>query len=110
MLCAQYIGRENSKDQVPSSVPDPYPAVHVPLTPSVPPSVSELQEDLTARLKQRTELLYQYSKKLKQAEAETELVTEECKRKIRSVRAFWKEKIYSEGSRSGKILKKAMQK
>ena len=43
-------------------------------------------------------------------QAELRHTKKEATRRVRSVRSFWKDKIYAEASRSGIMLKKAMQK
>ena len=67
---------------------------------------SEDHAQLKKMLEKRTRQVYYYRNKL---EEEVEILSEECERKIKSIREFWKGKIYYEGTRSGKILKKSMQ-
>ena len=70
-------------------------------SPSPPESVTyqtSAPQKLHKKLKQTT---IHYQKQLKKQE-------EECKRKIKSIRSFWKDKIYNEGTRGGRILKLAM--
>ena len=47
---------------------------------------------------------------VKELEADLKAVKKESRRKIQSVRTFWKDKVYGEQARAGIILKKAMQK
>ena len=49
-------------------------------------------------------------KQLKLDEKRMERVELECQRKINSIRSFWKDKIYRETTRAGKIVKVGMQK
>lgn len=49
-------------------------------------------------------------RQLKLDEKRMERVEIECQRKICSIRSFWKDKIYRETTRAGKIVKMAMQK
>jgi hypothetical protein len=51
----------------------------------------------------------QFQKQLELNEKELQSVQEECKRRICSVRCFWKEMIYKECTRPGIILKKSLQ-
>ncbi len=51
-----------------------------------------------------------YQKEVKRNEKKLEGVEIECQRRIRSVRSFWKDKIYRETTRTGRIVKYAMQK
>ena len=48
-------------------------------------------------------------KKEKRHEKRLECVEIECQRRINSVRSFWKDKIYGETTRTGRIVKYAMQ-
>lgn len=71
---------------------------------------SSSSQDLCDILKRRKEQVYYYREKLRVLESKMDIVSEECEQRIRMVRHFWREKIYLEGSRPGKILKISMQK
>ena len=64
---------------------------------------------LYARLEETTKRMRHYQYQLQKQKLVVETMEEECTRQIHSVRNFWKDKIYMEGSRSGIILKRAMQ-
>lgn len=66
------------------------------------------QKKLHEKLGRTTEQMTYYCKQLKKQEEMVLLMEEECQRKIRSIRSFWKDKIYKEGTRGGKMLKIAM--
>ena len=53
-------------------------------------------------------LLAQGRKKIKEQESEIDKVIQEAQRKVVSVRTFWRDKIYQEQSRAGKIVKRAV--
>lgn len=67
------------------------------------------QANLEAELEQTACLMRHYCAKWKREERKVEEMNAECKRRISLVCDFWKDKIYREGSRSGMILKRAMQ-
>lgn len=50
-----------------------------------------------------------YRNKLRICERKLSNTEQECNKRIRQVRSFWIDQIYKEGSRPGKLLKKAMQ-
>lgn len=84
---------------------------------------TENYEKLQARLDKTTECMHHYQvlartegaraksmeKKWDREKARADTMEEECGRRIDQVRTFWRDKIYFEGSRPGKILKAAMQ-
>lgn len=65
---------------------------------------------LQAKLDRTIGHMYYYREKLKKEETRVDAMEDECKKRISSVRSFWKREIYLEGSRPGKLLKMAMQK
>ena len=68
----------------------------------------EALEDL---FKGRTEQMHYFREVVDVHQSEMDDLVKECKRKIKDVRAFWKDKISSENcSRSAKILKNALTK
>ena len=50
-----------------------------------------------------------YRRRLKEEKRKGDQMFKECVLKIARVRSFWKDKIYNEGTRGGKIVKTAMQ-
>lgn len=70
---------------------------------------STMHADLQFQLEQANRELYFYEQKLKQNEMEMQIREAECKRKVRSIRNFWRDKIYLEGTRGGRILKNSLQ-
>lgn len=50
-----------------------------------------------------------YKRAVKEEKKRAIAVEKECQRRVKSVRSFWRDKIYREGCRTGKILKLAMQ-
>lgn len=70
--------------------------------------------ELQKKLEATTRHMNYYRNKLKSELKKQELVVDAlegaCVKRIHSVRNFWKDKIYREGSRSGIILKRALQK
>ncbi len=50
-----------------------------------------------------------YRRRLRHEEKRGDKLIKECNERIAGIRYFWKPKIYNEGTRGGKILKKAMQ-
>ena len=65
---------------------------------------------MKARLTQVYKEAKHYKKQLMLDEKMFESIQLECERKVESIRSFWQDKIYEEHTRSGKILKRAMQK
>lgn len=58
--------------------------------------------DLKNKLSQANKLIHLY-------EWKQDIIEEECRRQVSSVRSFWKDMIYHELSRGGKMVKKSMQ-
>ena len=65
------------------------------------------EEKLEQALLERTESLHFCSHKLQQQKKEIEKIKAECQQKIVSVREFWRDKIFNESSRAGRIVKRA---
>lgn len=59
---------------------------------------------------ERTKVLHRCREQVDDLQVEKEVMSRECDRRVKEVRKFWREKIYNENSRSGKILKAALQK
>lgn len=68
-----------------------------------------LYTDLEYKLQQTDRELHHCRQKLRQNEITMQKTEAECQRKIRSIRSFWRDKIYYEKARGGKILKMALQ-
>ena len=60
--------------------------------------------DIVSKTSQET---FHYKQKSKLQQQEMQKLEEECVRKVAAVRYFWRDKIFNESSRSGKIVKKA---
>lgn len=73
-------------------------------------SPSERYQALKHLFMERTEVLHGAREQVDELHSEMEDLSRECGRKIKEVRNFWKDKILGEGSRSGKIVKTALQK
>lgn len=63
---------------------------------------------LKARLIQTMQSSHEYQKQMELNEKELKSVQVECKRKVCSIRCFWKDMIYQESTRPGIILKRSM--
>ena len=61
------------------------------------------------KLKEAVKYARQCESEVKALKEDLHRLDGDCRKKIRNVRYFWKDKIYGEGARSGKILKAAMQ-
>ena len=61
------------------------------------------------KLKKMNEQVEYYRGKVDKQERIIDEMEEVCLQRIRAVRYFWKDLIYKEGSRSGMIVKRAMQ-
>ena len=57
---------------------------------------------------ERTKSLHYYRERVDELQLEMDDKSIECRRKIRSIRNFWKDRIYHEQSRSGTLLKNAL--
>ena len=66
-------------------------------------------EKLQSEFYQANRDMRYYRNKAKEEEKRADAVEKECQRGIVSVRSFWRDKIYREGCRSGKILTISMQ-
>ena len=55
----------------------------------------------------RTEIMHYYREKVDSFEEEADLI-KECKQKNNAVTVLWRDKIYNEQSRAGRILEMAM--
>lgn len=79
--------------------------------PSELPRNPEIKEnsELRKELRMASKHIEYYRNKIKRQEEIIDVMEEGCVERIRSVRHFWKDKIYKEGTRAGKILKRAMQ-
>jgi hypothetical protein len=70
-----------------------------------------LQEEIKLRkeLKVAAKHIEYQRNKIEKQEQCIDVMEEACIARIRTVRHFWRDKIYREGTRAGIILKKAMQ-
>lgn len=72
------------------------------------PDPSEHSEERMKLEKARNDAAY-YCQKARLERIRADQIEEECRLRIGQLRCFWKDKIYRECSRSGKILKTSMQ-
>lgn len=71
---------------------------------------NEIQADnLSKELSKARKHIKYYRNKIEKQEQIIDVMEEACVKRIQFVRHFWRNKIYKEGSRAGRILKKAMQ-
>lgn len=79
--------------------------------PPTPPRLKSLDSVETKKLQEKLESAKEYYlKELKKQEERVISIEKECKRQIASIRHFWKENIYKECTRGGRLLKLAMKK
>ncbi len=55
------------------------------------------------------QMQYDHRRKISEEEKRADNIQRDCMQQIARVREFWKEKIYFEGTRAGKMLKVAME-
>lgn len=72
-------------------------------------NIKKEKDKLIRDLKIASKQIEYYCAKIEQQEKVIDVMEEACVRRIRCVRHFWRDQIYMEGSRPGKILKMAMQ-
>lgn len=72
--------------------------------------LSQQCEALKHLFLERTKVLHICREEVDELRSEREVMARECGRQVEEVRKFWRDKVYSEGSRSGKLLKAALQK
>ena len=71
-------------------------------------SLAEKCENLEVLLEATTKYAHSLEDKVKIQDSQMKAIRHEAKRKVSSVRCFWRDKIYREQTRSGKILKRSM--
>ena len=71
-------------------------------------SLQDQCQSLQELFQQRTESMHYYKEKVDQCQQEKNSIMNECRRKVREIRSFWRDKLYNENSRSGSILKNAL--
>lgn len=71
-------------------------------------SPREQCKTLKRLLEERTKSMHCYKEQLDEKTIEVNETVKECNRRIKEVRAFWKDKIYDGKTRSGRILKSSL--
>ncbi len=93
-----------------STAAGPSSAVPAPSAPSLPLSAASNNLKLRCKaveeqLRHTTECMNYYYKQVVVQEKRASAMETECRRKIKSIRHFWKDKIYNEQTRGGILLK-----
>lgn len=105
-----------SADEVDCSHTPSGPSLGLPSSLPLPSSDQRVDEgknktitDLQSRLRQANELIHSHKQEILRNEKIMQLMGAECRRRICAIRTFWKDQIYNECARPGKIVKRALQ-
>ena len=73
-------------------------------------SLTEQYEKMKHLFLERTKVLHSYTEQVDELQLQKEQMAQECVRRVKEVRSFWRDKICSNRSRSAKLVNAALQK